>query len=239
MGISARRPRGELVLSLYGLWQLVCSAELRAYRFLVVTFLALYVFFVATVGRPSYLNGLYGLAAAAGALGLQRRREAGKHRWSWIAWPASALTAAAAVGTLVVSVSMTHSGTAAGTARGVAAAYYALPPGEREHTVIMGQSYILAAWVDLYSSRYAIPRSYSSNRSYGYFTPPQENQDAVLYLGSDPEEVRPHFTTVRKVADDGKDLGIWLCNGKRERWAALWPRLRHLSLSRPSDSDGG
>lgn len=68
-------------------------------------------------------------------------------------------------------------------------------------------------------------------RSYGYFPPPPEGQDAVLYVGSSPDEVRPHFIGVRKVADGGTDASVWLCTGKREPWASLWPRLRHLSVS--------
>ncbi|MGH3911346.1 MAG: glycosyltransferase family 39 protein, partial [Pseudonocardiaceae bacterium] len=142
------------VLSLYGLWRLLRSEELRSYRFLAVTFLVLYVLFVATPGRPYYLNGLYGLVAAAGALGLQRRREAGRRRWSWVAWPAYALAAAAAVGMLVVSSSIAQSDVGARIAQRTAAAYHALPPGEREHTAIMGESYIVAAYIDVYSSRY-------------------------------------------------------------------------------------
>ncbi len=60
------------MLAPYGLWRLL-RAELCSYRFLAVTFFVLYVLFVATPGRPYYLNGLYGVVAAAGAPGLQRR----------------------------------------------------------------------------------------------------------------------------------------------------------------------
>jgi hypothetical protein len=55
----------------YGLWRLLRADELRSYRFLAVTFLPLYALFVVTPGRPYYLGGLYGVFAAAGALGLQ------------------------------------------------------------------------------------------------------------------------------------------------------------------------
>lgn len=219
------------VLSLYGLWRLLRADELRSYRFLAVTFLVLYVFFVATAGRPYYLNGLYGLVAAAGALGLQRRREAGMRRWRWVVWPAYALTAAAAAGMLVASSSIAQSDVGAGIAQRTSAAYHSLPPGEREHTAIMGQSYIVAAYIDGYSSQNDTPEAYSSNRSYGYFPPPPEGLHTVLYVGSSPDEVRPHFTRVRKIADGGNDASVWLCTGKREPWASLWPRLRHLSVS--------
>lgn len=219
------------VLLVYGLWRLLRAEELRSYRFLAVSFLVLYVFFVATAGRPYYLAGLYGLLAAAGALGLQRRREAGRRRWRWFAWPAYAAAAAAAVGMLVVSSSITQSDVGAAIAQRTSAAYHSLPPDEREHTAIMGESYIIAAFIDAYSSQYGTPGAYSSNRSYGYFPPPPEEQQTVLYVGSGPDEIRPYFDNVSKVADGGEDASVWLCTGKRETWASLWPRLRHLSVS--------
>ncbi|MGH3796502.1 MAG: glycosyltransferase family 39 protein [Pseudonocardiaceae bacterium] len=219
------------VLSLYGLWRLLRADELASYRFLAVTFLVLYVFFVATAGRPYYLGGLYGLLAAAGALGLQRRRAAGRHRWRWVAWPAYAAAAAAAAGMLVLSSAFARSDVGEAIAQRTAAAYHTLPPGQQTHTAVMGQSYIIAAYIDVYSSRYATPDAHSSNRSYGYFPPPSEAQDSVLYVGSSPDELRPHFTEIRKVADGGKDASVWLCTGKREPWTSLWPRLRHLSVS--------
>ena len=40
--------------------------------------------------------------------------------------------------------------------------------------------------------------------SYGYFPPPSEAQQAVLYVGSNPDEVRPYFDRVGKVADGGR-----------------------------------
>lgn len=218
------------VLSLYGLWRLLRAEELRSCRFLAVTFLVLYVCFAAIPGRPYYLSGLYALLAAAGALGLQRRREAGRHRWRWFAWPAYALAAAATVGMLVVSSSIARSDIGAQIAQRAAAAYHSLPPGERANTAIMGESYIVAAYIDGYSSQYDTPEAYSTNRSYGYFPPPPEQQRAVLYVGSSPDEVAPYFTAVRKVADGGEDASVWLCTGRRESWASLWPRLRHLTV---------
>ena len=64
-----------VALALYGLWRLFRDDALRDYRFLAVTFVAMYVAFLATAGRPYYLAGLYAPLAAAGALAMQRRRE--------------------------------------------------------------------------------------------------------------------------------------------------------------------
>ena len=218
-------------LALYGLWRLLRAPELRPYRFLAATFLVLFAFFVATPGRPYYLGGLDGLLAAAGAVGLQRRREAGRVRLRWVAWLAYAVATAAAVATLVVSTSITRSDVGEDIARRTAAAYHALPPDEQARTVVMGQSYILAAYLDGYSTAYGLPQAYSSNRSYGYFPPPPDVADAVLYVGSGPDEVAPYVADVHKVADGGPDASVWLCSGRREPWVSFWPQLRHLTVS--------
>jgi len=116
-------------------------------------------------------------------------------------------------------------------ARRAAAAYHALPPDQQARTVVMGQSYILAAYLDGYSTAYCLPQAFSSNRSYGYFPPPPDGADAVLYVGSGPDEVAPYFADVRKVADGGADASVWLCTGRREPWASFCPQLRHLTVS--------
>jgi hypothetical protein len=116
----------------YGLWRLFRDGELREFRFIAVAFVVLYAIFVVTAGRPYYLAGLYAPLAAAGALGLQRRREAGRRR-RWPGWVAVAWSAALAVGTVVLSVSLTRSDVGEQIARRTADAYHALPLDQRAH----------------------------------------------------------------------------------------------------------
>ena len=219
------------VLSAYGLWRLLRADELRAYRFLGATFVVLYVLFVATAGRPYYLAGLYAVLAAAGALGLQRRREAGRTRLRWMVWPAYALSAAVAVGMLVVGVSIARSDIGQQIAQCTADAYHALPPQQRDHTAVMGQSYIVAAYLDGFASQYNLPEAHSTNRSYGYFAPPAPEQDTVIYVGSDPDELRAYFRDVRTLGSVSDELKIWLLTGRREPWDVIWPKLRTLQVS--------
>jgi 4-amino-4-deoxy-L-arabinose transferase-like glycosyltransferase len=217
-------------LLLYGLWVLLHDEERR---FLAVTFLVLYAVFVLAPGRPYYLGGLYGIVAAAGALGLQRRREAGHVRFRWVAWPAYALSAAAAGGLLLFSattITSTSDEIGEAIAQRTAAAYQALPPETREHTAIMGGSYIVAAYLDGYSLQYGLPQAHSGSRGYGWFPPPPEDDTTVLFVGSDPNGLRPYFSDVRMVTDGGQDASVWLCTGRQEPWAQLWPRLRTLSV---------
>jgi Dolichyl-phosphate-mannose-protein mannosyltransferase len=52
---------------------------------------------------------------------------------------------------------------------GTADAYHALPSAQRGRTVIIGESYIVAAFLDGVAPKYQLPTSYSTNRSYGYY----------------------------------------------------------------------
>jgi dolichyl-phosphate-mannose-protein mannosyltransferase len=220
-----------VALVLFGLWRSFRDEGLREYRFIGATFVALYVLFVVSAGRPYYVIGLYAPLAAIGALGLQRRREAGHLRRKWLAWPAYALSVALATGALVLSVSVVNSGVVEQMAQRTADAYRTLPPDQRDRTVLMGESYIIAAYIDRYSDRYQLPHAYSTNRSYGYFPAPPAEDDTVLYVGRDPGALRSYFADVRTVADIGDDMHAYLLTGQRQSWDEIWPRLRTLTVS--------
>ncbi len=215
------------VLALYGLWQLLRAEQLRAYRFVGVTAVALYVFFVATVGRPYYLGGLYGILFAAGAIGLQRRRLAGG-RLGWVAWPAGVLSVIAAAGMLTGSLSADDPGPADKIVDRTTTAYRQLPPEQRGDTVLVGESYIVAAYLDVYG--HDLPPVYSTNRSYGYFPPPSDSAHNALYVGKAPDELRDHFASCRRLFDDDEEQQQWLCTERRDSWQRFWPRLRHLDM---------
>jgi hypothetical protein len=72
----------------------------------------------------------------------------------------------------VVSVSITRSDVGENIARRTADVYDALPASQRDRTVIVGESYIVAAFLDGVAPKYHLPTSYSTGRSYGYFPPP-------------------------------------------------------------------
>jgi hypothetical protein len=218
-------------LVLYGLWRLLRDDELRDYRFIGVAFVLLYVVFVATAGRPYYLAGLYAPLAAAGALGFQRRRETGPGPRGWLVWPGVALSVALAAGMLILSVSIVRSDVGEQIAQRTADAYRALPQAQRNRTVLFGESYILAAYLDGYSRQYRLPAAYSANRSYGYFHEPQAGHDTVLYVGRDPAVLRSYFTGVQTVGDVTDDMHTYLLTGQRQSWDEIWPRLRTLTVS--------
>ncbi|GAA4939076.1 dolichyl-phosphate-mannose-protein mannosyltransferase [Actinomycetospora succinea] len=218
-------------LGLYGLWRLVRDPHLAELRYLALTTVVLYAFFSVTLGRPYYLAGLYGLLAAVGAVGLQRRREAGHRRMSWVAWPATVIGAAAAIAMMPLSTVMAAPEVADTVAGATVHAYDALPAEQRARTGVMAESYIYAAYLDVAAPEDALPPALSSNRSYGWFPPPSDDVDAVLYLGSSADELRPWFADVRPVGAAGTDATVWLATGRLAPWESFWPTLRHLDVT--------
>jgi 4-amino-4-deoxy-L-arabinose transferase-like glycosyltransferase len=218
-------------LGLYGAWQLLRAPHWRQYRFVAVTAMTLYVVFVATLGRPYYLAGLYGVLAAAGAVSLQRRRAGEPAGRRWPARVGVLTSVATAVLILVFSVGATRSDIGENIARTTAQAYQNLPGPRREHTALLGESYIVAAYLDGYAPQYGLPPAHSTNRSYGYFAPPAESVDTVLYVGRNPDAVRGYFGSAEKVGTVNDDLDIYLLSKHRQPWQQIWPRLRTLTVS--------
>ncbi|MFC5141321.1 glycosyltransferase family 39 protein [Actinomycetospora rhizophila] len=218
------------VLVLLGLWRLVRDPALSELRHLALATVVLYAFFAATIGRPYYLVGIYGLLAAVGAVGLQRRREAGHRRLRWVAWPAAALSAAAAIAMLPLSVAAAAPQVADTVVGSTVRAWEALPAEQRSRTGVMAGSYIYAAYLDVAAPGDALPPALSSNRSYGWFPPPGDEIDAVLYLGAGADELRPWFADVRPVGAAGNDATLWLATGRLVPWDDFWPTLRHLDV---------
>ncbi|MGV0795258.1 glycosyltransferase family 39 protein [Mycolicibacterium sp. XJ1819] len=220
-----------LVLASYGLWRLFRDPDLRDYRFLAIAAVGLYVLFVATAGRPYYLAGLYAPLAAAGALGMQRRREAGAARPPWLIWSGYTVSAALAIATLALSVSIVQADAGEQIAERTADVYRDLPVYQRDRTAVIGQSYIVAAYIDGYAEHYDLPKAYSTNRSYGYFHPPPADRDTALFIGGDPGDLRPYFTEVRTVGEVGDDMHAYLMTGRQQPWDWIWAQTRSLTVS--------
>lgn len=215
----------------YGLWRLLREPD---HRFLAVTFLVLFVFFVITLGRQYYLVGFYPVLVAAGAVGLQRRREDGHRRWRWVVWPAAVLSVASAAVMLVVSWTIINpAGGSVGQrlATGAGQVYERLTPQERARTAVFGDSYVIAADLDAFGPQHGLPLAHSGNRGYGYLAPPPDTQDRVLYVGRDPKELRPFFASVQRTQPVGDDYAVWTCTGKQASWQEIWPRITTLTVS--------
>lgn len=220
-------------LCLYGTARLLFAAEFRQYRFIGAAALVQYVFYIATSGRPYYVIGMYGVLLAAGAVAFQRKREAraaaGRRGLSWAVWPAAALALLTTAGMMVMSTYLTSSfGMPAdrALAQDMSAAYQRLPADTREHTALVGQSYILASMLDARSDEYGLPLAHSPHRGYGTFGPPDASAENVLLVGNDPAEWRPYFAEMRQVGHG--DVPVWLLIDRQEPWPRLWDQVRSL-----------
>ncbi|HET8993140.1 MAG TPA: glycosyltransferase family 39 protein [Rhodococcus sp. (in: high G+C Gram-positive bacteria)] len=221
------------VLVLAGLWWLLRDPQFRRYRFLAVTFLALLIVFTVTAGRPYYLAGFHGALIAVCAVGLQRRRERGLHRWSWTVWPAFAIGALVAGVMLVASVGFSNDDGGEQIAQRTSEAYQDLSPDERDRTAVIGESYIVAAYLDGYSTTVDLPPAYSPNRAYGYFPLPDESRIDVLFAGTDPSTLAPFFTEVTQLrgpVSDEIDTAVWLLSGRTVPWHEIWPQVQTLRV---------
>lgn len=63
------------------------------------------------------------------------------------------------------------------------------------------------------------PPAYSGNRSHGRFPPPGEDTDTVLFLGEQPESLRPWLTDVRPVGDPDTRSTSRPAGRRRGRWS--------------------
>ncbi|CKH96169.1 glycosyltransferase family 39 protein [Mycolicibacterium smegmatis] len=216
-------------LGVYGAWCLLRHAEFREYRFLPAVGVVLYVVFVATAGRPYYLGGLYAPFVAAGAVCLESVSPGTVRRWALRVGTVTAVAATVAI--LVLSVNITPPDVGDRIAKAAATAYRDLPEDERDRTVLLGESYITAAYLDGAAPRYGLPQAYGTNRSYGYFTPPPDTADEALYVGAEPDGMREHFVTVRNLATIDGDLKLFLLRERRHPWPQIWSEQRSLTVS--------
>ncbi|OZM72172.1 glycosyl transferase, family 39 [Amycolatopsis antarctica] len=239
------------VLLLYGLWQLLRSEELRAYRFLGWTVLGLVLIFTITNGRFYYVSGIYAVCWAAGAVAVERGQPS--KWWRWVpTWPVFVLSAIITLPTALPIYPMSwlrdhpqfprppYSVEEVGwpeMAASVAETYDRLPDSMRDRTAIVTAKYWQASAIDRFGAEHGLTEVYSGNRGFGYFGQPGDDKDIVMFVAWDPSLIEEHFTDVHKIGliDNGLGIGnisqrqpIWLATGPKEPWQTLWPKFRNL-----------
>ena len=119
----------------------------------------------------------------------------------------------------------------------VEAAYRALAPAERAHSIIVTQTYWQAAALDVLGPA-GLPPVYSPDRGFAYLAEPNETAGVVLYVSTEPGP-GAIFTDAEPIAHLNDPLGfpgidrsvtLWRCEHPRLPWATLWPRLTTLVL---------
>lgn len=239
-------PAGLATVGLMGLGLAVCGLvalarddRWRDQRFVGVAFVLLYVGVLIGSGRHYYTAAAYPVLVAIGAVALQHRREAGRARR---AWPWVAVSAVLALGVAGSSLLLASPAFADPLVATTARVYDDLPADERERTALVTGPYVYAAHLDAAPPELGLPPVSSTNRAYGWFPPPPEHQDRMLFVG-DPVAMEPFFTGIRPVARVGATTPIavysglvdaeptlWLLDGRTTPWSTIWRTLRDLTL---------
>ena len=229
-----------------GLVRLFRDPEIRPYRFLAWTWVALAAIFMVTGGKPYYLAGLLPALLAAGAIAtdewLQRGRPVARK-----ATLATAIGLSALIGGTIslpilpekdadpVLAVNEDVGETIGWPEFTdqIAAVHRRTPG----AVIFTGSYGEAGAIDRYRAANDLPHAYSGHNAYGDWGPPPPRDDAkpVVAVGIAAANLRAHFRGCRVTAhistgvdneEDGRPVST--CTRVRGSWREQWPRLRHL-----------
>ena len=120
---------------------------------------------------------------------------------------------------------------AAATAR----VYNDLPAARKEHTAIFGSNYGEAGAIDLYGSRFGLPKAISGHVNYWYWGPRNYTGESVIVLGSSRDRLEHFFADVEPKAVVGNPYAmasehftIYLCSQPKGRQTLqqIWPTLK-------------
>jgi 4-amino-4-deoxy-L-arabinose transferase-like glycosyltransferase len=233
---------------LAGLVGLVRRPILRPYRCFAVSWLLLAVVFEVAGGKPYYLAGMFPVLFAAGALEtdvwIERGRRTVRRNILLGAVLLSALAAAVIdlpvlpaddAGPVVAMNS--DVGETIGwpqLVREVAAVSARAP----QPTVIVTENYGEAGAVDRFGGAFGLPRAFSGHNGFGEWGPPPPGARSIVTVGISWLRLGTYFrgchhagqvTNADGIDNEERGALIAVCAAPRESWAALWPRIRHLS----------
>ncbi|GAA4931463.1 4-amino-4-deoxy-L-arabinose transferase-like glycosyltransferase [Actinomycetospora succinea] len=234
-----------------GLWRLVRDPAVAHARAFAVAYGLLFVLLLAAGGKHYYLAGLYPVLLAAGAVPVVAwmRRARARARLVTAVLVANAVVVAwlmlpivpvrSLPGSPQVAVSPIPAETVGWPAfvATVADVSRGAPPG----TVVLAGNYGEAGAVDVFRDDLGaagLPPAYSGQNSYADWGPPPESATTVVAVGYDEATLRRWFADVRVVTRIENEVGVdneergapvAVASGRRDTWAALWPRIRRLA----------
>lgn len=232
----------------FGLWRLLRSPQLRAFRAFGWTYLLLGVLFLVTGGKPYYLLGLYPVLFAAGAGPVMAWAAHSAGRRSGLAIVLSLSLVIDAIITLpvlpvrwlasspVLALNPDAGETVGWPAFAETVAH--VDKGAPAGAVLLMGNYGEAGAVDRFGPALGLAPAYSGHNGYGLWGPPPDSSAAAAVVVGIPEnQLLRMFTTVTAAATINNGVGldndeqgrtVWLCTGQRVPWSLIWPALRRL-----------
>jgi len=226
------------------------------WRSLVWAYGILFVFFALTTGgKIYYLGGAYVYLLAAGSVVVERRwgsdLRRGRRLFAWaalttvIALPMvlPVLPASDIGWTYKVNQALAEEVGWPELVHSVKDVWYALPPSERSHAVILTADYGEAGAINELGRGSGLPTAVCGQNNEWFWGPGNPTASTVVAVAPGPVDVtnyasylRRFFRRVRVVATLTDQAGlhnqewhdhVYLCTGPKRSWVDTWPELRH------------
>jgi len=116
----------------------------------------------------------------------------------------------------------------------VARVYNSLSPKVRAKTAIFGQNYGQAGAVDLFGSKYGLPKAISGHQNYFLWGPRDYTGKSAIVMQGQQEELQKWYTSVEKVATVDhpyampyEHFDVFYCRNLKWPVKEVWPRVKN------------
>jgi hypothetical protein len=116
----------------------------------------------------------------------------------------------------------------------VANVYANLPPEVRAKTAIFGQNYGQAGAVDLFGSKYGLPKAISGHQNYYLWGPRDYTGESVIVMQGKQEDLEELYASVEKVAAVNhpysmpyEHFDVFYCRNLRWSLKDVWPKVKN------------
>jgi hypothetical protein len=120
----------------------------------------------------------------------------------------------------------------------VSKVYFALPPGERSKTAIIGKDFGQCGAVDFYGPKYGLPKSIGTHLTYWLWGPRAYTGEIMIVLGDTKKGASQWFDSVEEVAEVGhpyamkqEHFKVLLCRHPKGgvKLPDIWPRIKNYN----------
>jgi hypothetical protein len=115
----------------------------------------------------------------------------------------------------------------------VARVFNTLPPDIRPKTAIFGNTFGQAGAIDLFGSKYGLPKAISNHQSYFFWGPRDYTGESVIVMGMGRRELESYFSSVEAVGNVGHPFAmpyehfpIYYCRQPKIPLQEMWPRIK-------------